>query len=184
MVGSSHRAVLALGSNLGNRLGNLQGVLRRLRPAVSVDLVSALYESDPAGPAGQPPYFNAACAGHTSLAPEDLLRTVKAIEWALGRRPGPRWGPRPADIDILLLDGIALDTPMLTIPHPQLEERAFVLMPLAEILPDLVLPASGVVAAEAARRLGSEGLRRLAGSDWPSLVYAGTPGMRPVYATL
>ena len=179
MTATAHRAVLALGSNLGNRLDNLQGALRRLVPSVAVDQVSELYESDPVGPTGQPPYFNAVCAGATVLDPHSLLNAVKAIERALGRRPGPRWGPRPLDIDILLLDCVTLDTPLLTIPHPRLEERAFVLTPLADILPERVLPSSRVTVRDAAHRAGTAGLRRIAGGDWPSLPAAGDPGTRP-----
>lgn len=162
------RCVLALGANLGDRLANLQDALRRLAPFVRIERVSALYETDPVGPPGQPPYYNAVCSGLTTLAPDELLRAVKAIEGALGRRAGPRWGPRPLDIDILLLDDVAVDTPDLTIPHPRIEERAFVLVPLADILPDLVLPRSGLTVAAAAARVGSEGVRRIAGAEWPS----------------
>ena len=176
------RCVLALGSNLGNRLGNLQEALRRLAPVLRIDAVSALYESEPVGPSGQPPYFNAACAGDTAVEPEELLRIAKGIEWALGRRPGPRWGPRPADIDLLLIEGITRDTPSLTIPHPRISERSFVLMPLADILPDLVLPGGTRTVSELAVAAGTEGLRRIAEADWPGATYVGAPGMRPVVA--
>ena len=175
------RCVLALGANLGNRLANLQEALRRLAPVLTADRVSALYESEPVGPPDQPPYFNAVCAGVISLEPLTLLEAVKRIEWAIGRRPGPRWGPRPLDIDILLLESVTMDTPGLTIPHPRIEERAFVLVPLADILPDLTLPGSGRTVAEAAQRAGSEGLRRVAGPEWPGAAYVGTPGQRPSY---
>jgi 2-amino-4-hydroxy-6-hydroxymethyldihydropteridine diphosphokinase len=174
------RCVLALGSNLGNRLGNLQNALRRLSPAVRIDRVSALYESEPVGPPGQPPYFNAVCAGDTAVEPEELLRIAKAIEWALGRRPGPRWGPRPADIDLLLIEGVTRDTPLLTIPHPRIKERSFVLTPLADILPDLVLPGGTRTVSELAAAAGTEGVRRIAESDWPAATYVGVPGRRPV----
>ena len=177
-MSAAQTCVLALGSNLGNRLANLQDLLRRLAPEVAIERVSPLYESDPVGPEGQPPYFNATCLGHTELAPLELLAHVKQIEWALGRRPGPRWGPRPADIDILLLDYITLDTERLTIPHPRMEDRAFVLRPLADLRPGLRLP-SGRTAREAAKLVGTTGLRRLAGRDWPQVRSVGVPGARP-----
>jgi len=170
------RCILALGGNLGDRLHNLQDVLRRLPPAITVLTVSPLYESDPVGPPGQPDYFNAVCTGTTALAPEELLAAVKAVERTLGRDAGVRWGPRPADIDILFLDGITRDTPTLTIPHPRIAERGFVLTPLADLLPDLVIPATGERAAAAARRAGTDGLRRIAGPEWPALMKLGTAG--------
>jgi 2-amino-4-hydroxy-6-hydroxymethyldihydropteridine diphosphokinase len=176
---AGRRCLLALGSNLGNRLANLQDALHRLGPWVSVEAVSALYESDPVGPPGQPPYFNAVADARTALAPLDLLRLAKRVEWALGRRPGPHWGPRPVDIDLLLLDGVRLDTPALALPHPRIEERAFVLTPLADVAPDLILPRSGLVVAAVAERAGRGGLRRIAGAGWRALDYAGSPAAHP-----
>lgn len=159
------RCYLGLGSNLGNRLANLQDALRRLPPAVRVAAVSPLYESDPLGPANQPPYFNAVCAGETELSAAALLAAVKAIEWALGRRPGPRWGPRPIDIDILLFGDQSLRSPALTLPHPALLERSFVLTPLAALAPGLIL-ADGRAVSVLAEQAGAEGLRQIAGVEW------------------
>src|SRR5215213_4844056 len=110
-----------------------------LAPSVAVDAVSNLYESEPVGPGGRAAYFNAVCAVRTALEATALLNYVKRIEWALGRRPGPRWGPRPADIDILIMKGVVIDNAFLTIPHPRIAERPFVLRPLAEVAPDLDL---------------------------------------------
>lgn len=181
-VASERRCFLALGSNLGNRLGNLQAALRALLPAVQLQAVSALYESGPVGPEGQPPYYNAVLAGFTSLEPIPLLDYVKKIEWQMGRRPSARWSPRPLDIDILLLDGVTLATPRLTIPHPRLTERGFVLTPLADLEPARVLPG-GLSVATAAARVGTVGLRRLAGPEWTTAVSVGEPGTRPLIQT-
>lgn len=175
------RVYLGLGSNLGNRLGNLQAALRHLAAEIDIDGVSALYESAPVGEPDQQPYFNAACTGLTTAAPDDLLRLAKAIEWALGRRPGRRWSSRPLDIDLLAIEGIALDTESLTIPHPRIAERAFVLLPLAELDPALRLPG-GPTARVAAKAITQDGPRRIAGSEWPDLTYVGPPGPRPTTA--
>lgn len=174
---ASGRCLLGLGSNLGNRLANLQDALRRLAPAVDVRAVSSLYESEPVGPSGQPPYLNVACAGATALDPVDLLREIKSIEWALGRRPAPRWGPRPVDIDILAIDGVHIATPALIVPHARIAERPFVLLPLAEVAPDLRL-VDGRTVAEAARAAGEEGPRLIAGPEWRDAVSVFAAGVR------
>jgi 2-amino-4-hydroxy-6-hydroxymethyldihydropteridine diphosphokinase len=129
---------LGLGSNQGDRLAYLRGALRALAalPGTTVQAVSALYESAPWGVTDQPPFLNAVAAIATPLAPSDLLRAVKDIERAAGRRAGPRWGPRPLDIDLLLYDDQRVNTPNLMIPHPRLAERRFVLAPLQDLRPD------------------------------------------------
>ncbi len=157
---------LGLGSNEGNRIENLRFALRLTAPLVQVQAVSSLYESDPVGPPGQPPYYNAACRAVTGLTPGGLLRHLKNVEWEVGRRPGERWGPRPVDLDILLFDDLTVTTDELVIPHPRLAERAFVLVPLAELAPDLKPPASPAAIAEMAESIDSGGLRLLAGSEW------------------
>jgi 2-amino-4-hydroxy-6-hydroxymethyldihydropteridine diphosphokinase len=101
--------------------------------------VSGFYRTPPWGPVPQPDYVNACAVAETALPPRDLLRLTQAIERELGRVPGPRWGPRAIDIDILDYAGQAIDEPGLTLPHPRLTERAFVLVPLAEVAPDLVI---------------------------------------------
>ena len=129
---------LGLGSNLGDRRAYLREALRALAalPGTTVQAVSALYESAPWGVTDQPPFLNAVAAITTPLAPSDLLRAVKRIERAAGRRAGPRWGPRPLDIDLLLYDDQRVNTPDLIIPHPRLAERRFVLAPLQDLRPD------------------------------------------------
>ena len=175
---AARRCYLALGANIGNRLANLQAAVRLLAPAVAVDRVSALYESAPVGPGGVVPYFNTACSGPTELSPRSLLNYVKQVEWALGRRAGPRWGPRPADIDILLIDGLTVASGDLEIPHPRIGERPFVLRPLAELGPSQPLPDGRTVLA-AADEAADRGLRRLAGPDWPTLPAVMPAAMRP-----
>ncbi len=129
---------LGLGSNQGDRIAHLRAALAALAalPGTTVGGVSALYESAPWGVLDQPPFLNAAAAITTDLAPTALLQVVKGIERAAGREAGPRWGPRPLDIDLLLYDDQQVDTPDLIIPHPRLADRRFVLTPLADLLPD------------------------------------------------
>ncbi len=131
---------LALGTNLGDREGNLKQALVRLAPFVHVTRMSSIYETEPVGVREQPWFLNQVIAGTTTLSPIDLLRRVKRIEIEMGRTETIRFGPRPIDIDILLYDRLIELSPVLTIPHPRLHERAFVLVPLAEIAPDLVHP--------------------------------------------
>jgi 2-amino-4-hydroxy-6-hydroxymethyldihydropteridine diphosphokinase len=133
------RVYLALGSNLGDREANFHEALRRLRetPELTVVRVSRFIHSAPWGVTDQPEFLNAVLAAETTLAPERLLETVKAIERAMGRRPGPRWGPRLIDIDLLLYDRLQLRTPSLVLPHPEILNRDFVWGPLREIAPEL-----------------------------------------------
>ena len=147
---------LGLGSNFGDRRGNLDAALAALRanPAVRVLAVSPFIETAPVGgPPGQGPYLNGAAAVETDLAPADLVAALKHIERALGRREGPRWGPRPVDLDILLYGALVLDTPDLTIPHPRLRERRFVLEPLAAIAPAARDPVTGLTVRKLVARL-------------------------------
>ncbi len=137
--------VLALGGNLGDRRATLQAAVDAL-PAVGVDPLrcSSTYETAPVGgPQGQPPFLNACLLVRTALAPEALLDALKGIEAAAGRDLGPdavRNGPRPVDLDVLLLGADAYVSERLVIPHPRLLERRFVLIPLLELDFDLVLP--------------------------------------------
>ncbi|MCB0192739.1 MAG: 2-amino-4-hydroxy-6-hydroxymethyldihydropteridine diphosphokinase [Anaerolineae bacterium] len=140
MSETQHRVYLALGTNLGEREANLRTALEQLPPEVAVVAVSRLYETAPAYVLDQPNFLNIALEGQTDLSPETLLDYVKELEEQLGREKSRRYGPRLIDLDILFFDAIAMDTPRLTIPHPRLAERAFVLRPLADIAPDFMHP--------------------------------------------
>ena len=159
---------LGLGSNLGDRRGNLAAALRGIEPAVRVDAVSSLYETAPVGPQDQPAYYNAACRGVTDLTPRALLDHVKAIERQLGRGLSPegRWGPREIDIDILLFGDEVVEEEGLTVPHPELAKRAFVLAPLAEIAAELLHPTLGQSIVELAAAVDQAGVRMEAGPGW------------------
>lgn len=131
---------LGLGSNVGNRARNIYSALRRLAPGVRLRQISSLYETEPVGLSDQPWFLNLVCSGETDLSPQTLLELTKQIEQEMGRREGPRFGPRLIDIDILFYDDLVIATPQLEIPHPRLHQRAFTLVPLIEISPDLVHP--------------------------------------------
>lgn len=137
------RVYLSLGSNLGDRRANLKRALRKLvqTPGLTISSASRVYRSAPVEVTDQPEFLNLAAEARTSLAPCDLLHVVKRIERELGRpeRSG-RWGPRVIDIDLLLYDGVQMETPELTLPHPRMWGRGFVLAPLAEIAPQLTMP--------------------------------------------
>lgn len=152
---------LGLGSNLGDRDSHLRQALAALAPDVSVVLLSSVYDTAPVLVTEQPRFHNIVCACETTLAPLALLRYLKRIEARLGRTPGPRYGPRLIDIDILLYGQIVLDTPELTIPHARLAERAFVLIPLAEIAPALRHPALGATIAELAAAVSQQDVRAI-----------------------
>ena len=130
---------IALGSNLGDRRANLMRALELMPPQVEVEAVSPIYESQPQAPAPPPAYYNAVCGVRTSLRPEALLAYLKQIEAQMGRRPSTEhWAPRVIDLDLLLYNGEQIDTPELTVPHPRMKERAFVLVPLSDLGLDLL----------------------------------------------
>ncbi|HEX7733355.1 MAG TPA: GTP cyclohydrolase MptA [Ktedonobacteraceae bacterium] len=159
---ATHTIYLALGANIGDRRGNLAAALQRLREIMEIDLVSSIYETDPVGYTDQPRFLNIVCRGKTWLDAENLLKYAKEIEAAIGRKPSFRNGPRPIDIDILFYDNTQLELEHLTIPHPRLRERAFVLAPLAEIAPEMVDPVSGKSALDLLGAVAQDGVVRLA----------------------
>jgi 2-amino-4-hydroxy-6-hydroxymethyldihydropteridine diphosphokinase len=132
-------AYLSLGSNLGNREDNLDMALKLLSQRMRLGKVSSIYDTEPLGNTNQPRFLNLACEIFTHLTPEGLLALAKGIEVKMGRR-GKSGEPRTIDIDILLYGDEVVDTRDLVIPHPKMAERSFVLVPLAEIAPDLVHP--------------------------------------------
>lgn len=146
----TYRVFLGLGSNVGERgkfLNRAVVEMKRL-PDTKVVWASSVYETDPVGRTDQPKFLNAAVEIETQFAPDKLYVEVKAIEQRNGRTVGERWGPREIDIDILVYDGLVFQNEQVTVPHPEMEKRKFVLVPLKEIAPDLVHPISGMTMEE------------------------------------
>jgi 2-amino-4-hydroxy-6-hydroxymethyldihydropteridine diphosphokinase len=149
------RAHVALGSNLGDRLATLDAAVRALDADdhTHVMAVSRVYETEPDGGPGQGPYLNAVAVLETDRDPRSLLDLLLLTEERLGRVRHEHWGPRTADLDLILYDGPPIASPDLTVPHPRARERAFVLVPLMEVDPFASFP-DGETAAEALVRLG------------------------------
>jgi 2-amino-4-hydroxy-6-hydroxymethyldihydropteridine diphosphokinase len=159
---SPQRAVIALGSNLGNRLETLQGAVDAFEdtPGVRVKAVSPVYETEAVGgPAGQPSYYNAVVLMRTTLGPRSLLERAGAVEDAFSRTREVRWGPRTLDVDIVAYGDVVSEDPELTLPHPRAHERGFVLAPWHDTEPDAELPGRGRV-ADLLEQVGTEGIRR------------------------
>ncbi len=156
-------AFIALGSNLGDARGQVLRAFDALAGLAHTHLIerSPLYLTPPWGVVNQPAFINAVAHIDTALSPHDLLDALLGIERAAGRvRDGERWGPRTLDLDVLHLDGVTLSDERLTLPHPRIAERAFVLLPLHDLAPDLVLPGQGRV-ADLLARVDSAGCERV-----------------------
>lgn len=153
-------AYVGLGANLGDPPAQLDAALDALaaQPGVRLLQCSRYWRSDAIGPQPQPDYCNAACSIETQLAPEALLNLLLDLEDAAGRTREQRWGPRVLDLDLLHVDGVHRATTRLTLPHPQIARRPFVLLPLAEVAPTLAIPGVGEIAA-LAERCDRSGLR-------------------------
>jgi len=136
----NHTVYLSLGSNLGNRAANLKEALSSLPPQMEVKAKSKVYETPPWGYTDQPNFLNQVVKVNTYVEPEPLLKHLKRLEIALGRKESFQYGPRLIDMDILFYDTLVLETPVLVLPHPQVHKRGFVLMPMMDIAPDLVHP--------------------------------------------
>jgi 2-amino-4-hydroxy-6-hydroxymethyldihydropteridine diphosphokinase len=154
-----------MGSNLGDRAATLRFALRGLRRLLDAPRPSAIFETAPRHLSEQPRFLNACCTGRTRLTPRQLLAELQHLETLAGRRAGgPRYGPRPLDLDLLLYGSAVIDEPGLTVPHPRMRERAFVLIPLTELIPDSAVPASGGAAEETvgelAARVDATGVER------------------------
>ncbi len=155
-------AYLGMGTNLGDRCNNLLGAATLLANDRSVRVLrrSRIYETEPWGMQDQPPFLNCVAEVATTLDPEELLTRCKEVEYQLGRVPGPRWGPRAIDLDILLFGTEIVDLPHLQVPHPHLHLRAFALIPLAELAPTLIHPSlERTIGDLAATVEGTEGVR-------------------------
>ncbi|WP_147695736.1 2-amino-4-hydroxy-6-hydroxymethyldihydropteridine diphosphokinase [Vogesella mureinivorans] len=157
------RAVIALGSNLENPVQQVEAALAAIAalPGVSLLRRSACYQTAPVGYADQPDFINAVCEVQTSLSPEALLAALLEVEQAFGRVRTFRNAPRVLDLDLLLVEGVVLETDFLTLPHPRMHERAFVMLPLADMAADMQVGNHGA-AADIAAGLDAAGVKRLA----------------------
>lgn len=164
LVGTEFDCAIGLGANLGLRILTLTRAVSRLQNLGVVAGLSGLYETVPVGGPPQPDFLNAAVRLKTSLAPQQLLEALKAIERSLGRQPGVHWGPRRIDLDLLWIRDLHVLDPMLQVPHPRLAERAFALRPMLDVAPAALHPATGEAYAMIARQLSQHGVRCVAPS--------------------
>ncbi len=153
--------LLGLGTNLGDRCANLRQAILNMEANVVVTAVSPIYETAPWGALDQPDFYNICVAGSTNLSPLALLHFVKNIEVELGRVPSYHWGPRLIDIDILFYEGVVLRSEQLNIPHVGVVDRAFVLLPLADIAPDWMHPQLRKSVLELATAVDSTKVKKL-----------------------
>ena len=156
-------ALIAIGSNLGDRVANVKKAVLRAADEVKATLVfmSSFYETEPWGIKEQGPFMNAVMGVDTELPPAALLAHLKSVEAGMGRQEAERWGPRVIDLDIIFYDGLVMDENGLTIPHPAAADRAFVMVPLAEIAPDFIHPVTGRGVSDIAKSLDSSGIRKM-----------------------
>lgn len=151
---------LGIGSNIGHRKANLEEALDRLKERVSFTKVSSFYETEPVDYLDQPWFLNIVAEGETTLTPQELLQFAQRVEQDMKRVKTVRFGPRTIDVDILLYDDVEMDTPDLTLPHPRMRARNFVMVPLSEIAPDLIIGGESVTQILAA--LKGEAIRKWA----------------------
>jgi 2-amino-4-hydroxy-6-hydroxymethyldihydropteridine diphosphokinase len=156
------KCAIAFGSNLGDSLALLESSLKILKQSPGIDLhkASSFYKTKAIGPP-QPDYVNRCALLEVQQKPEELLALLQAVELQFGRVRTEHWGPRTLDLDLLLYDDLVLNTPNLQIPHPRMNERAFVLVPLAEIAPDWIEPICGQAIAQLVQKIDSSGVKRI-----------------------
>ena len=160
-----HNAYIALGSNIGDRYRNLQMSLYRMEEHITIVEKSSIYETPPWGVTEQPAFLNQVVRATTLLTPTNLLGLLKHIEYEMGRVETIRYGPRLIDLDILLYDEIQLNQTNLTIPHAQMRQRAFVLVPLADIAPDLIIPGEERSVCQFLSLLDINGIKKYANEE-------------------
>ena len=160
--GKLAHSAIALGSNLGDSQLILEGALSTIAatPQIRLQACSCWYQTKAIGPP-QPDYINGCALLQVNISPQQLLETLLSIETSFGRVRSQRWAARSLDLDLLLYDDLIIDTPTLTIPHPRMRERAFVLVPLAEIAPQWVEPISGRAIAELVKDVDCSGVRKI-----------------------
>ncbi len=157
---TDHRVYLSLGTNIGDRRKYLRQAIESLHKVGRVEVCSSVYETEPWGYLDQDKFLNMVTRLRTELDPLPLLKALKALERQIGREPGVRYGPRVIDMDILCFDDILLNSPDLTIPHPQMAGRAFVLVPLAELDEGLIIPGLNVTVSRLMQVIGSAGITK------------------------
>lgn len=162
-ISETQRCAIALGSNLGDSQGILTAALQVLAatPGIAVQAVSSWYRTKPVGGIPQPDYLNGCALLQVQFQPQQLLKTLLATEAKFGRVRRERWGARSIDLDLLLYDELILDTPQLELPHPRMNERAFVLVPLAEIAPNWIEPVSEKVIAQLVQGVDCSGVIKI-----------------------
>ncbi|MHB0998016.1 MAG: 2-amino-4-hydroxy-6-hydroxymethyldihydropteridine diphosphokinase [Armatimonadota bacterium] len=155
-------AYLGIGSNLGDKKSNIDDAIRRINEINGISILkkSSVYETEPVGYMDQPDFLNSVIEIDTELDPVQLLHSTQQIEKDMGRVRNLKWGPRVIDIDILIFDNLKIDTTELVLPHPRITERAFVIIPLAEIAPDLIINNS-VSVIELSRKLSDQAIRKV-----------------------
>ncbi len=164
------KAYISLGSNLGNRPANLKQALELIasEESIAVSAISGLYETDPVGGPEQGPFLNACALLATVVTPTMLLSKLLSIENIIGRVREERWGPRVIDLDLLLYEGVTMNTPLLQLPHPRMAERNFVLIPLADIAPTLMISEElGTISKLIEENTATGKVRRFSAENWP-----------------
>lgn len=163
-------AYIALGANIGERERALYDALTHLQAQEQIQVVrcSAIYETDPVGYEDQPAFLNMTACVRTTLQPDELLMAMLAIEKQMGRVRDIRWGPRVIDLDLLWMGDTSWNTDLLTLPHPRMGERLFVLVPLADIVPESAVELHAFVHHALGTLDGKEGIRKWSPCKWPS----------------